>query len=682
MRDRARARARAGARYGKRAGSTGRRARVFAAGALCLLALAASSSCFERGDRWLEEEPISPICKAGTKRCTTGVEVCEGIGGFAKWTNVDDCAARGKVCVESDFTCKTCLPASYFCEGRDVYLCGDDGESKTKVQTCDAEQGLACRVGSCQKLCTVAAQQKSNVGCEYWAVDLDNANIDATSNAAAQQFAVVVSNPQPDVPIKVRIEQDDTLPGEEGEPFEIATATIAPLNLEVFKLGPREVDGSPPGEFDTGTHTALTRAAYKVTTDFPVVVYQFNPLENVSVFSNDASLLYPKEAFASAVGSFPAYVALSWPQTIAATDDPNTNFNPLDPINLRAFLTIVGTEDETVVRVVSSTRVVEGGPVTETQPGETIEATIGAFDVLNLETEDFMADFSGSIVYADKPIAVFVGGEASDAPHWETLGQRQCCADHLEDQLPPIRTAGKVFAIPHTPHRGRAVTAAGASIGEIPEIEFVRFMSTTDAGATVTTTLPPPDDRLVLTGIGDVAEVAVFGDFMASSDQPILVAQIMASQQATSPKQQGMPGGDPSLMMVPPLEQARTEYVFLTPDKYAFDYVTIVAPFGATVLLDDQPLSESICEVAAADGLTAEQRGSGDPPYFVYRCQLSFPTIDPSTSPPTISLGSQNDGVHRVSANAKVFVAVTGFDAYVSYAYAAGTELIELAPPQ
>lgn len=644
--------------------------------------LVLAGACFERGDRWLEEKAIAPICTAGAKRCTTGVEVCLGLGALAAWTTLEDCAAKDKVCVESDYTCKTCLPASYFCEGRDVYLCGDDGESKSKVQTCDAEQGLACREGSCKPLCSVAAQQKSNVGCEYWAVDLDNANIDATSNAAAQQFAVVVSNPQPDVPVKVRIEQDDTLPGELNEPIEIATATIAPLNLEVFKLGPREVDGSPPGEFDTGTHTALTRAGYKVTTDFPVVVYQFNPLENVSVFSNDASLLYPKEAFATGVGSTPGYVALSWPQTIAVTDDPNTNFNPLDPINLRAFLTIVGTEEETSVRVISTTRVVEGGPVAETQPGGSIEVTMGAFDVLNLETADFMADFSGSIIYADKPVAVFVGSEASDAPHWETLGLRQCCADHLEDQLPPIRTAGKAFALPHTPHRGRGVTAAGAAIGQIPEVEFVRFMATIEAGATVTTTLPAPDDHIVLSGIGSVAEVAVFGDFMASSDQPILVAQIMASQQATSPKQQGMPGGDPSLMIIPPLEQARSEYVFLTPDKYAFDYVTVVAPFGATVLLDDSTLSESICEVAPADGLTTEQRGTPDPPYVVYRCQLSFPTIDPSMSPPLISPGMQNDGVHRVSSNAKVFVAVTGFDAYVSYAYAAGTELIELAPPQ
>jgi ABC-type thiamine transport system substrate-binding protein len=42
--------------------------------------------------------------------------------------------------------------------------------------------------------------------------------IDDTSNAAAQQFAVVVSNPQPDVPGTCFIEQDDGEVGEENAP--------------------------------------------------------------------------------------------------------------------------------------------------------------------------------------------------------------------------------------------------------------------------------------------------------------------------------------------------------------------------------------------------------------------------------------------------------------------------------
>jgi hypothetical protein len=330
---------------------------------------------------------------------------------------------------------------------------------------------------------------------------------------------------------------------------------------------------------------------------------------------------------------------------------------------------------------VPRTRVLAGGPVAETPDGGDIVVTLDAFDVLNLESEDFASDFSGSLVYADRPVVVFSGSEASDARHFETLRDRRCCADHLEDQVPPIRTAGKRFAVPHTPNRGRAVSDAGGQISAIDEPDFVRFLAVTEAGATIETTLPAPDDRIELAGLGSFVEVRTTRDFVATSSDPILVGQIMPSQFETGVTRQGLPGGDPSLMMVPPLEQSRDEYVFLTPDKYVFDFVTIVAPSEATTLLDGQVVDGSVCEQAPADGLSDDERG-GPSKLSVYRCQLGFPTIDASTDPPGVSAGNQNDGVHRIVSNAPVFVAVTGFDAFVSYAYAAGTDLRDLGVPQ
>ncbi len=661
----------------------GKRRVSFALLAIAVPAVALAGSCFERGDRWLATEPAKPVCVAGTMRCTTAVERCEGEGIAAAWTLVEDCAAEDRVCVDGLFECKVCIPSQQLCDGLDVRLCAEDGESSSFVKTCDATTGNACRKGKCEQLCVTAQAEKSNVGCEYWAVDLDNADIDATSNAAAQQFAVVVSNPQPDVPVTITIEQDDTQPGEANAPHVIQTATIAPLNLEVFKLGPREVDGSPDGEFDTGPGTALTRHAYRIESDFPVVAYQFNPLENVSIFSNDASLLYPREALDFGTSTLVRnYIVLGWPQTIAATDDPNTNFNPADPINLRAFLTVVGTTEGTHVRIVPTTTVVPGGPIEETHPGEPIDTILGPFDVLNLETGDFNADFSGTEILSDNPLVVFTGNEASDAPHFDVLAHRRCCADHLEDQLAPIRTAGTTFAIPHSPNRGVAVKAAGADVEPIQEPEYVRFIATHDQGAVIETTLPAPDDHIELAGAGDMAEVTVYGDFMAESSDPVLVGQVNVSQNGGSVTRPGYPGGDPSLIFIPPLEQWRSDYVFLTPDKYAFDFVVVVAPAGVSVLLDNAEIGPDTCEVGPADGLDAEQRGAEDPPYVAYRCQLSFPTIDSATDPPHIGAGTQNDGVHRIVAGAPVFIAVYGWDAFVSYAYAGGTELREIAPPQ
>src|SRR5262249_52363347 len=140
--------------------------------------------------------------------------------------------------------------------------------------------------------------------------------------------------------------------------------------------------------------------------------------------------------------------------------------------------------------------------------------------------------FTGSIIETDHAVAVFSGSEASDAPHYDTLADRFCCADHLENQLDPLRTAGKSFAIAHNPSRTRAVHAAGANLGVNPEPDFVRFVSASVHGATIKTTLPAPDDTIVLQYLGDFAEVTAYGDFLARSSDPVHVAQVMASQQA------------------------------------------------------------------------------------------------------------------------------------------------------
>ncbi len=665
--------------------TTSRRARVVRA-SLALGALGLAASCgFDRTDRWdlPAAQPLTPACDEGSARCNGGgVEHCQlDDKGVAAWVVTADCASQAQVCVPGLLACRNCAPGATTCDGQTVMRCDDAGNASHAEQTCSGD-GVACRGGVCQNLCGLAAKQRSNVGCEYWAVDLDNADISDSLNAAAQQFAVVVSNAQPDVAADVTIEQDDSAPGQPNAPLEIATATIPPLSLRVFKLGPREVDGSPPGEYNTGTHTALTRHAYRVKSSVPVVAYQFNPLENVNVFSNDASLLKPVEALSISPGSLvDSYVAIGWPQTIASTDYADTNFNPSDPIDLRAFLTIVGTRPDTHVRVTSSTKIVAGGPVKTSGPAGTLDVTLQPFDVLNLETDDFNADFTGSVIAADAPVVVFSGSEASDAPYFSTLATRQCCADHLEEQLDPVRTAGKHFVASLSSNRTRAVAAAGGDIGVIDQPEYFRIIATTDGGAHVTTTLGGKLAAFDLAKKGSFTTITTSRDFMLSSDHPVMLGNVTPSQDAAGVPR-GLPGGDPSFIVIPPIEQYRPDYVFLTPDKYSFDFIRIIAPLDATIVFDGQPLADVPgCTTLPADGLTTTERGSADPPFVVHTCQLSFPVIDPTQpAPANLSPGKQNDGVHRVTANAPVGVIVDGFDSYVSYGYAAGTQLTEIVP--
>ncbi len=644
-------------------------------------ALLLASACrFDRADRWLGTSD-EPTCELGKRRCTMAVEECAQAGRGQAWKVVDDCGARGAVCDEDALRCLSCAPGARGCLGGDVATCRADGSGSDVAEACDHDAGLSCRGGKCVDLCADAASVRSNVGCEYFAVDLDNAYIDPTSNAAAQQYAVVVSNPDRDVTARVTITQDDSLPGEPPQISVIATGKVQPRSLTVFKLGPREVDGSPEGEYDTGTGTALTRRAFKVVADFPVVAYQFNPLENANVFSNDASLLRPVTALAPSLTKgelLPAYAVLGWPQTIAHTDDPNTNFSATDPIDLRAFLTLVGTRPDTRVRLTTTARIIPGGPVPETPKGGVVDLVLQPYEVLNLETGGFNADFTGSIVEADGPVVVFSGSEASDAPFFQKLSERSCCADHLEEQLDPIRTAGMRFIAPHGPSRTAAVKAAGASVALIDEPDFFRVVTALPGTTTVKTSLPPPDDSFSLEGRGALRDLSAKASFTVVASQPVLLGNVSPSQEAAGIKR-GLPGGDPSLLIVPPIEQWRSEYVFLTPDKYAFDFVTIVVPQGRTATLDGDPVEEPRCVRTPGDGLTDAQRKGAPPEHWVFVCQLSFATIDPKLdAPDNLKPGKQNDGVHRVVGTSPVGVLVSGFDSYVSYSYAAGTDLREI----
>lgn len=659
--------------------------RRFRLSTLAVLVAGGLAACgYDPSDRWLEDTtPPAPQCELGEPRCFAGrVERCINALGGPVYQVDDDCAARGQVCNPDSFSCTPCAPGQGTCDGLDAYVCDEAGQTRVLRETCDPDKLEGCVAGKCLNLCAEARRHRSNVGCEYWPVDLDNAKVDDTLNAAAQQFALVVSNPDPAVTTEVVIEEDNSLPGEEPKLSEVTRARIPPFSLRVFKLGPREVDGSADGTFNTGTHTALTRHAYRLKSSFPVVAYQFNPLENVNVFSNDASLLKPVEALEPGSSSEALmYAVLGWPQTIATTGDPDTNFSSTNPSDLRAFLTLVGTRKDTHVTIKPTTRILGGGSIPATEAGEELKLILNPFDVANLETDDFNADFTGTLVMADAPVVAYSGSEASDAPFFKTLRDRRCCADHLEEQLDHVRTSGRRFVGSVSPNRAKAVLAAGGAVGVQPQTEYFRVIATSTRGARVKTTLDGAQSELTLAGLGDFADLSSTRHFVLESDEPVAFSSVSPSQEdANLPND--LPGGDPSLVIVPPIEQFRQSYVFLTPDKYSFDFVRIIAPPSAGVALDGALVSDikPACDVAPADGLTDEERG-GPPDLVVYSCQLSFPKIDQSLPrPDNLAPGRQNDGVHRLVANQPVGLIVDGFDFFVSYAYAGGTELSFIVP--
>jgi hypothetical protein len=299
---------------------------------------------------------------------------------------------------------------------------------------------------------------------------------------------------------------------------------------------------------------------------------------------------------------------------------------------------------------------------------------------LNLETDDFGSDFTSSIIQADSPIAVFSGSEASDAPRFNRISERRCCADHLEEQLDPIRAAGKRFIAAHSFNRHLALGNAGAPLDPQPEDEVFRLIAVLDSGATVQTSLSGELAQFRLDGKGSMREIVSPQDFWIESDSPVMLGNVTASQSAAGIPG-NLPGGDPSLIFIPPIEQYRSDYVFLTPDRYSFDFLRIMAPRSANIVLDAQPLDVIPgCHLEAGTVLeqTLEPASFG---FVVYRCQLSFPVIDPSFgADDPILPGEQSDGVHLLRSDQPIGVIVDGFDRNVSYGYAAGTDLREIVP--
>ena len=638
---------------------------------VCTLALALATACAT------DDEEL--FCKPGTTECRLNTVlrcVDDGSGHV-----VDaDCVDLGKVCVTGE-GCLTCVPDATKCVGQNVLKCKKDGSGfDTKaLHSCDASKGMICDNSTCINACKLARQNRSYVGCEYWAVDLDNAVVKSGS-AASQQFAVALSNPST-LAAKVTVTINEAAYGKAVKIKTVTTRTVKPQGLEVLLLPAREVDGSAAGKFNTGGGTAVTPNAYKIESSVPIIAYQFNPLSNVGVFSNDASLLVPTPALTTDTTneSGAGYLVLSWPQTIATSNDPKTNFGE----NLRAFLTVVGTRKDTEVKIKLNPETIadKEGLIPLKKSGETLTFKLQPYDVLNLETGYFAADFTGTRITTDKPVAVFTGSEASDVPDFLTLQTRKCCADHLEQQLFPTTTFGKIFVALKTPSRTKALKDAGATItANYKEKEYFRVLSAGEF-VKVSTNLPSPASFSVANG--KYKQLEVDQDFTIQATGPVSVGQFVAGQeQAGIPS--SLPGGDPSFILLPSVEQFRKDYLFLTPDKYAFDYIMVAAPRGAKVTLDGRALAAGCdstsgkkicCDITSVGSVTRP----GDKTATLYdaiKCQLSFPKVIPNKVPPdNLDKGLQDDGVHRLKADKKVGLVVYGFDAYVSYGYPGGTEL-------
>lgn len=582
--------------------------------------------------------PAGSACSDGTCRpviCTPGGgatcvdsstrRVCNDVG----TDYVNEPCSGGYVCVGGACTLQICPPGLLLCASTTTLeRCNATGTGFEPAGSCNAARGERCYMGVCQTLCQQAELAPSSVGCVFYGVDLDQADELA---ADSSPYAIVVSNINTAVSAVVRVEDRRGAGGTWRTV--LGPTTIAPNNLNVFRTAAdQHVE-------DTGRSNGF---AFRVTSDVPVIAYQFNPIDSASQYSNDASLLLPRHTLHGT-----NYVA-SW--------------RHLQVVSWSGYLTVVGAQDGTSVTIRVTTSTLAGGGIPALSAGGTYTTTINEGDVLQIATAAPNLDLTGSLVTTTGGrVAVFGGTECADVPQacaWcrtatggtlpSTHGANTCAwCDHIEEQMFPVNTWGQNYIAARTPRR---------STGTAVEAAFWRVLASVNA-TTVTINAPgmtlrfPPGTPVPYTlNAGQYLEfqmtgpAATPGDALITANNPIMVVQYIEGQECTNVGAGS--GGDPAMILMVPVEQYLPGYVFQVPSTYTSNFVAVIRRTGESVTLDGSAVTGFITVA---------------PGYEVAR---------PAVSP----------GVRRITGSAPFGILGVGYSPYVSYGYMGGLRLQVINP--
>lgn len=571
-------------------------------------------------------------CVIGAGDCTPG-EVLGCSGGTAIRRCADDginidivaCPETTPNCLDNECTAQICTAGERSCIGNDIVECNATGDARDVVRTCED----SCDAGQCVDPC--AGGGKTYVGCAFWAIDLDQFAVPCSSAADCGLGSTCVNatgycdNSARETPFAVSVSnssnRDVTVVAFANDGTELARETVGPLSLATLDLPQAGLDD-----------TTINTDAVRIEADGPVTMHQFNPATNVGAFSNDASLLLP----ATAVGR--EYIINGYTGIGVAAP----RVSPGKPY-IAVIAVAEGTTDVTVTPT-TATLASEDGTVAAIAAGATQTFTLSQGETLTLSGGSAEgSDFTGSAVIGTQPIAVFSGTECSGIP----AGVGFC--DHIEEQLTSVDTWGVEFVAAGFKKRGTEDT-------------IWRIVASEDGTRirTVPTSIPANNRFL---NRGEVYEFASNQDFFIGGSSPISVAAFMVGSSYPRPGGQcdrqlfnqcaipatcasGSGIGDPAFMLAVPNEQFRTDYIVLTPNEYQRDYFTIVAPVGAVITVDGNPV--------------------GSPDVAVGGFNIYRPIV--------------TDGVHRVQGDREFGLYAYGYDCDVSYAYPGGLNLESISP--
>jgi hypothetical protein len=422
------------------------------------------------------------------------------------------------------------------------------------LETCDDVEACDATIGACASACEAVANNKSSVGCEYWATKMDHF---ASYDALGVCFAAFVANTWSS-PVSIEVEFDGvSLPVEDF--VRIPVGNGPGLTFDAYDA----VEGLPPGGVallflsgPTGAEepnkvpcpvapaiadevmvagTAIGRS-FRIATDAPVVAYQMNPYgAGLNGAIAGASLLLPTSTRDT------NYIAVDAYLPDLAGEYPSMN--------------IVATEDATTVTMLPVAAVEGGGGLPAGDMGIPLEFVLDRGEHAQFTQHD---ELTGSVIASDKPVGLMAGHNGLRVPVGVYFG------DHAEQMIPPIRALGSEYVgVMHQPRGDEPAVwrVVGATDGTV-------LSWSSDVGGPATLAR------------GEIAEFITAEPFVVTSqdgDHPFMLFTYMSGS-AWDPIAGGAfsNAGDPDFVIGVPPQQYLERYAFFMDPTYPENSIVLV----------------------------------------------------------------------------------------------------------
>ncbi|RAL20964.1 hypothetical protein DL240_14940 [Lujinxingia litoralis] len=617
-------------------------------------------------------------------------EVCAEDGAS---TRLVECPASS-LCREGACVEVNCRPNTRRCVSESQpQVCRPEGDDYAFENAEACAPGTRCQRGVCLNRCQLAEQTSSYIGCEYWAVELENSELYQSETGAILDdederapFAVVLANTDPLISARISVwaapeehaqfvTSREVIPGREFPGEERVTVYSEVVDADGGRVGqplsgPIDQVELPPNSTMTlllpnrtipRRATSIRPFAYRVVSSEPVVAYQFNPFCCNYNYTNDASLLLPRGALTEnymylgqTVWANASTESLSVPRpatlSVIALDE-ETDVT----VQLRAPADADKTYDDLIFAITEPERV--SGP----DESGRITFTLQPFEVFNLGGRGVgpVEDLSGARVEASKPVSVFSGHSCANVPYtWSAC-------DHLESQLFPLETWGTIFIAsplklrnPDPPAGSREATYWKFVASENDTLiqtgmdlrpPAVLQPSGESVPGCASFSSAPATGSFVLNA-GESCEFGTRHMFRVLASRPIAVGAFLSGQNTVYEQVNWEDrAGDPSFFLLPPEEQYRTDYSFLAPPTYFQSYAMVTMAPGFTLTLNGEEIDPMAFDAEIMDDNS--------------RMRAHIP-LEP--------------GPQTIESLVPLGLVVYGYDNYVSYAYTGGLNLTKL----